>query len=118
MCRRVLTYFAADSGTNLGTVAKVHTSPHTSVTFLCMNLIDTSAHLADRYPVFVDDGEAVERVLAGVDRHGRKKVKTSRSDYDHILCISANYSGDYRKNQWNLLRSNPTHLINVTGPLT
>jgi len=41
MCRRVLTYFAADSGTDLGTVAKVHTSPHTSVTFLCMNLIDT-----------------------------------------------------------------------------
>jgi hypothetical protein len=40
MRRRVLANFAADSSTYLSTVAKVHSSPHTGVTFLGMNLVD------------------------------------------------------------------------------
>ena len=40
MRRRVLANFAADSSTYLRAVAKVHSSPHTGVTFLGMNLFD------------------------------------------------------------------------------
>ena len=39
MRRRVLADFAAHSSTYLRAVAKVHSSPHTGVTFLGMNLL-------------------------------------------------------------------------------